>query len=199
VTTRARRALHARALAVFVASCALMLVCVAGAPTAPAQRRPRRTLAEMGVVIPPENAADLAAPIARPAPGDLAARGARLFDAIVHDAPNRALELFFPRGPFLVLKGIDDPGHYHGVLVRHYVSDIHALHTELLDLDRARFVGLELSRRWTWQAIRSEANALPYWAVRHSLLRYSVDGEERSFEVKALIHWGPRWYITHLK
>lgn len=166
---------------------------------APAQRRGRVSPAELGVVVPPENDARLTQPIPRPPPGDLEARAARLFDAIVHDTPDRALDLFFPRGPFLVLKGIDDPGHYHGVLVRHYVRDIHALHAELPQLERARFAGLELSRRATWQTVRSEANALPYWAVRHSLLRYTVDGEERSFEVKALIHWGQRWYITHLR
>jgi hypothetical protein len=164
----------------------------------PAQRRARVTPAELGIVVPPENDARLTQPIPLPAPGDLEARAARLFEAIVRDTPEGALELFFPRGPFLVLKGIDDPGHYHDVLVRHYVADIHSLHATLPDLERAQFAGLTLSRRATWQTVRSEANALPYWAVRHSLLRYTVGGAERSFEVKALIHWGQRWYITHL-
>ena len=174
-------------------------VALASASSVGAQRRARVTPADLGIVVPPENDARLTQPIPRPPPGDLAARAARLFDAIVHDDPARAMELFFPRGPFLVLKGIDDPGHYHDVLVGHFVRDIHALHAELPDLDRAHFAGLELSHRATWQTVHSEANALPYWAVRHSLLRYTVDGTERSFEVKALIHWGRRWYITHLR
>ncbi len=179
--------------ALVLATAALML-----AGRVPAQRRGRPSPASLGVVIPPENDARLAQPAPRPPVGDLEARAARLFAAVVRDAPEAAMDAFFPRGPFLVLKGIDDPGHYHGVLVRHYVRDIHALHASLPDLARARFVGLELSRRWTWQTVRSEANALPYWAVRHSLLRYTVDGQPRSLEIKTLIHWGQRWYITHL-
>lgn len=183
-----------RAVAWFTALLALTMTMAVWA-----QRRAHVTSAELGIVVPRENDARLTQPSPRPPPGDLAVRAARLFEAIVHDTPDLALELFFPRGPFLVLKGIADPGHYHDVLVNHYVRDIHTLHAELPDLSRAHFVGLELSRRATWQAVRSEANALPYWAVRHSLLRYTVDGAERSVEVRALIHWGPRWYITHLR
>lgn len=166
---------------------------------APAQRRPRLSPEALGIVVPPENDARLTQPPARPPIGDLVDRAARLFEAIVHDAPERAMDTFFPRGPFLVLKGIDDPARYHGVLVRHFVRDIRALHAELPDLARARFTGLTMSRRAAWQAIRSEANTLPYWAVRHSTLDYSVDGAARTLEVKVLIHWGQRWYITHLR
>jgi hypothetical protein len=183
--------------AISLAVLAAALFVLAG--RAPAQRRGRVSAEALGIVVPAENDARLTAPSPRPPIGDLSERAARLFDAIVHDAPERAMDAFFPRGPFLVLKGIDDPGRYHGVLVRHFVHDIHALHAELPDLARARFAGLTMSRRATWQAVRSEANALPYWAVRHSTLDYLVDGVARSIEVKVLIHWGPRWYITHLR
>jgi hypothetical protein len=183
-------------LAALATLAAVALLCAARVP---AQRRPRISTGALGIVVPAENDARLTRPPARPPVGDLVARAARLFDAIVHDAPDRAMDAFFPRGPFLALKGIDDPGRYHGVLVRHFAQDIHALHAELPDLARARFTGLTMSRRATWQAIRSEANALPYWAVRHSTLDYSVDGAPRTVEVKVLIHWGQRWYVTHLR
>lgn len=121
---------------------------------------------------------------------------ASLFQAIARDDPSAADEFFFPHDAFMVLKGIADPGAYWTILHRHYERDIHTLHARVPA--GARYARFELSHRATWQEIRSEANALPYWAIRHSLVHYAVDGTDGTFEVNVLIDWGPRWYVTHL-
>jgi hypothetical protein len=85
------------------------------------------------------------------------------------------------------------------VLYNHYVADIHALHASLPDLPNATFGQLTLNRRGGWVERRQEANALPYWASRHSVVTYRAGTRERRFEIRTLINWGPRWYVTHLR
>src|SRR5687768_5150958 len=80
------------------------------------------------VAIPEHNSARLRAPAPLPPVGDAAEKGRRLFEAIVADAPDRAMDFFFPRDAFLVLKGIGNPGAYHDRLVATYRRDIHELH-----------------------------------------------------------------------
>ncbi|MGE0784877.1 MAG: hypothetical protein AB7S26_04250 [Sandaracinaceae bacterium] len=149
------------------------------------------------VAIPDENRADLEQPPPRPPPGDAPERAARLFEAILANEPDRASDFFFPRDAFSVLKGIRDPDRYWQVLYQHYERDIGALHAEIPA--GATFARLEMTRRGGWVARREEANALPYWASRHDWIHYRVGERESRFEVRTLITWGTRWYITHLR
>ena len=170
-----RRALLAIPLALLAASVA-------------AQERP---------AVPSENDPRATEPPPRPPAGDTPERAARLFEAIVRDDPNHAREFFFPREPFLILKGIADPGRYWDVLWRHYERDIHELHASLPE--GATFDRFVMSRRGGWVERRQEANALPYWACRHSWIYYRAGEREQRFEIRTLINWGPRWYVTHLR
>jgi hypothetical protein len=149
------------------------------------------------VAIPEENSANRSTPPPRPPPGDAEERAAHLFDAILADDPERARDLFFPRDPFRVLKAIADPDRYWQVLWSHYERDIHALHGEIPA--GATFVRLEMTRRGGWVGVREEANALPYWASRHDWIHYRVGEREQRFELRTLITWGTRWYITHIR
>jgi hypothetical protein len=152
--------------------------------------------------IPAHNRADLTEPPPRPPVGDAAERAARLFDAIVRDEPALAEDFFLPQDAFRLIKGIADPDTLWTRIHHAYQEDIHELHA-LPDLDRATFGRLELSRRRGWVRVREESNRLPYWAQRHNWLYYTfsrADGtsEERRIEVRTMIAWDDRWYITHL-
>lgn len=149
------------------------------------------------VEIPDENDWRRDTPPPRPPVGDAAERAERLFEAILRDDPEHARDFFFPREPFLVLKGIADPERYWNVLLRHYERDIHALHEEIPA--QASFDRFVMTRRGGWVERRQEANALPYWASRHDWIYYRDGERERRFEVRTLINWGPRWYVTHLR
>ncbi len=152
------------------------------------------------VPVPPENTATRAdEPPARPPAGDVEQeRARRLFEAVVHDDPNRAQDFFFPKEAFRHVKAIADPDGYWDRLMRRYRDDIHALHESIADLDRAEFERLEVVRRGGWVRPREEGNALPYWAARHNRLHCRVGDEARTLEVRVLITWGSRWYVTHL-
>jgi hypothetical protein len=154
----------------------------------------------MPAPIPEENALGRAddPPPRPPADERTQARARRLFEAVVRDDPRLAQDLFFPREAFRHVKGIADPDGYWQRLFARYQADVRALHAALPGLERAEFERLEVVRRGGWVRPGEEANRLPYWVARHNLLHYRIDGAPRSFEVRVLITWGDRWYVTHL-
>jgi hypothetical protein len=161
-----------------------------------AMRNGDPTVAE--VAVPAENEARRADdPPPRPPPGELEQeRGRRLLEAIVHDDPARAQDFFFPLEAFIPLKGIANAAEYWHRLFERYAVDIHALHATV-PAD-AVFERLEVVTRGGWVRPREEGNRLPYWAARHNRLHYRTGGETRVLEVRVLITWADRWYITHL-
>lgn len=151
------------------------------------------------IPIPEHNRAELAEAPPRPPVGDADARARRCFDAIVRDEPALATDFFLPKEAFRAIKGIADPDALWDRIFRAYEGDVHELHAVLgADASRAEFVRLEPSRRRAWVRVREESNRLPYWAQRHSWIVYRVGDEERRFEVRTMIAWDDRWYVTHL-
>ncbi len=151
--------------------------------------------------IPPENARSLRAPPRRPPPGDVDSRARLLVEALRTGAPadvQRAEGFFLPREPFLAIKDMSGAAGYFTTLLRWYRRDIEAERAQRRDWTGARFEGFELSRACTWMTIGREANRLPYWSCYRSSLRVAVGGQSRRVEVRVMIHWGDRWYATHL-
>jgi hypothetical protein len=134
----------------------------------------------------------------RPPEGDIHDKARRLWDAIVHDDPARASDVFFPREPFLQIKNMQDPGRYYDKLRARFDHDIHALHASTPDLDHATFERFELARRGGYVRVREEGNRLPYWASRHSRLHYRVGKQLRALDVRVVIAWEDVWYVIHL-
>jgi hypothetical protein len=121
-----------------------------------------------------------------------------LLDAVVSDDPARARELFLPRDAFAMIKAVNQPDPLHARLLRAFERDIHALHASLPGIEHAQFVRVELSRRRSFVKPGEEANRLPYWAQRHAWLVYRVGEREQRFELRVMIAWNDRWYLTHL-
>jgi hypothetical protein len=129
------------------------------------------------------------------------ARVAALWAAVVADDPEKAMPFFFPVGAYQQVKDISDPASdWKHRLVAAYVRDVHALHARLgADATRATFASFDLpDARARWVDPGEEYNKLGYFRVFGSKLRYTVDGESRSFEVKSLISWRGEWFVVHL-
>lgn len=153
------------------------------------------------LAIPPENARSLRAPPRRPPPGDVDVRARLLVDALRTGEPadlQRAEGFFLPREPFLAIKDMSGASGYFATLLRWYRRDIQAERARRRDWSGARFEGFDLSRACTWMAVGREANRLPYWSCYRSTLRVAVGGRTERVEVRVMIHWGDRWYATHL-
>ncbi len=129
------------------------------------------------------------------------ARAASLWDAILHDDPDRAMPFFFPVAAYEQVKDIPTPSNdWTHRLVRNYARDIHALHARLGDYcDRAKLVGIDIpDDHAKWVNPGGETNKIGYWRVFGSKLRYSVDGDEKTFPIVSFISWRGDWYVVHL-
>ncbi len=180
---------------------------VASLPISPAAKpsstgAPTSTSTSTATATPPDSSA---LPQTRDRPGsDSAAFNARvaaLWDAIVHDDPDRALTFFFPVGAYQQVKDIPDPASdWKRRLVAAYARDIHAFHKRLgKNADSAKFVSFDVpDDRAKWVDPGNELNKLGYWRVFGTRLRYVDDGKEKTFEIMSLISWRGEWFVVHL-
>ncbi len=106
--------------------------------------------------------------------------------------------LFFSADAFNQVKGIADPAAYFKQLIKWFHNDV--------TKERSR---LKEGAPWTvdgfkrggckWKEKGTEANALPYWSCyKNKVLVKNAKGQHETVEVRAIINWGPHWYITHL-
>jgi hypothetical protein len=124
-----------------------------------------------------------------------------LWDAVVHDEPERALPAFFPRTAYEQVKAVGNPeADWRRRLVGAYRRDIHALHKRLgAHAGEAKLLGIDVPPdRPRWVEPGEEYNKLGYWRVYGTRVRYEVEGRERSFGVSSLISWRGEWYVVHL-
>ncbi len=130
---------------------------------------------------------------------ELQDRAKGLFEAIVHDEPERAEAFWFPKEPFVPLKDVKDPGKYWNQLHKSYVNDVHALHKKRKSWEGAEFVKFEGWARSKWVPPGDEANKIGYHRAFHGKLHYKAGGEDGEMDVHTIITWQGRWYVTHLR
>jgi hypothetical protein len=180
-----------RAIQPSVGALCLSLVAALRDPSARADPWPR-------IAIPAHNALTLRAPPPRPGPGDVPDRARTVVDALNAASDDAALGFFLPLEPFLAIKDMDGARGYHGRLIRAYRRDIARYRALLPAGTRAEFVRFEPSRSCTWMRVGREANRLPYWSCYGSRLVVRAGAATLSLRVHVMIHWGDRWYVTHL-
>lgn len=168
---------------------------------APSSTSPASALADAGV-----DPGTLPQTHDKPEPSGAAfdARIAALWDAIVHDDPDRALPAFFPVTAYEQVKNMPSPSSdWRRRLVAAYKRDIHALHKRLAsggsEVAEAKLVRAEVPMdRARWIDVGEEGNKLGYFRVYGTRIVYTSDGKERSFDVSSLISWRGEWYVVHL-
>lgn len=155
-------------------------------------------------------AADAAAPTAAAPPfaadnnlpptegPELQDRAKSLLEAVIHDEPQLGDPFWFPKEPFIPLKDVKGPDKYWEQLHRSYGSDIHAIHKKRKSWTGVVFERFEIGSKPKWVKPGEEANKIGYHRSFRGKLHYTVDGQSESFEVRTVITWQGRWYITHL-
>ena len=129
------------------------------------------------------------------------ARARALWNAIVFDEPDRALTAFFPLSAYRQVKAIPAPEtDWRRRLLSNFYRDIHVLHEHLGNrAQSAIFTELEVAaERARWIDPNEEGNAIGYWRVCGSKIRYELGARAYSLDVRSLISWRGEWYIVHL-
>ncbi len=128
-------------------------------------------------------------------------RVADLWDAIVHDDPDRAMPFFFPVAAYAQVKAIANPSSdFKHRLVANFVRDVHAAHKKLgahaLD---AKFISVEVPMNQArWVEPGEEGNKIGYFRVYGSKLNLEVAGVAMTIEITSMISWRGEWYLVHL-
>lgn len=129
---------------------------------------------------------------------ELQDRAKSLLDAVIHDEPPLGDSFWFPKEPFIPLKDVKGPDKYWEQLHRSYGSDIHAIHKKRKSWTGVVFEKFEIGSKPKWVKPGEEANKIGYHRSFRGKLHYLVDGQSESFEVRTIITWQGRWFITHL-
>lgn len=129
---------------------------------------------------------------------ELQDRAKSLLEAVIHDEPQLGDPFWFPKEPFIPLKDVKGPDKYWEQLHRSYGSDIHAIHKKRKSWTGVVFEKFEIGSKPKWVKPGEEANKIGYHRSFRGKLHYTVDGQSESFEVRTVITWQGRWYITHL-
>lgn len=129
---------------------------------------------------------------------ELQERAKNLLDAVIHDEPQLGDSFWFPKEPFIPLKDVKGPDKYWETLHRTYGSDVHALHKKRKSWAGVVFEKFEIGSKPKWVKPGEEANKIGYHRSFRGKLSYTVDGKSESFEVRTVITWQGRWFITHL-
>jgi hypothetical protein len=144
-------------------------------------------------LIPPENQAGAAMPDT----GSAEPMIRKLFEAVRTDDASLAADFFFPAAAFDLVKNMENPGRYHEKLVGWYAEDIHLAHTTAPDIEALVYDGFETGK-CRWMEPNTEGNKLPYWACRYNYFYGKSGDKRRRFDLRVMINWGKRWYVTHL-
>jgi hypothetical protein len=124
-----------------------------------------------------------------------------LWTAVLTDNPGAAMPFFFPLSAYLQVKAISNPASdWQNRLVAAYTRDIHNLHLNLgPNAAQAQLAGIDVPQSQAqWINPGVEYNKIGYWRVYGTRVRYTLNGQARSFAVASLISWRGEWYVVHL-
>jgi hypothetical protein len=129
---------------------------------------------------------------------ELQERAKGLLEAVIHDEPQLGDPFWFPKEPFIPLKDVKGPDKYWEQLHRTFGNDVHKLHKKHKSWDGAVFEKFEIGSKPKWVKPGEEANKIGYHRSFSGKLHYTLDGKSEAFEVRTIITWQGRWFITHL-
>jgi hypothetical protein len=160
-------------------------------------------LVQPGLVLAKESAVGVAVPDQNkeqgtiPAMDSVDALAQSLFTALQINDTSSARTLFFPEAEFVALKDIKDPLTYHKQLLSELDRDVNKLHTQLSAFKDLKYLSWKRGG-CKWKAVGTEYNKIAYWSCYRNRIIAESSGGKIEIDLKTLINWGDKWFITHL-
>jgi hypothetical protein len=131
---------------------------------------------------------------------ELSARAGHLLEAIARDDAQLAADILFPRDGWLATRDASDPGKdWEKRVAGPFRRAIRAMARRHADLDRARFVSIEMGQGVAQVMPRRHAWKKPLWTIRDCRLTFVVDGRTRTLSIREMTAWRGAWYVTRLR
>jgi hypothetical protein len=131
---------------------------------------------------------------------ELTTRARHLLEAAGKDDPDLATDIVFPRGGWVAMRDVDDPGKdWDRHIDSPFRRSLHAVFRRHESLARAQFVSFELGHALVQAVPRHHGWKKPLWTVRGSHVTYTVDGHTRALTIQEMTAWRGAWYVTRLR
>ena len=145
------------------------------------------------IVVPPQNKEMGTMP-----PMDSAdALAQSLFTALQNNDSSTANSLIFPEAEFIALKDIKDAKYYYKRLTLEIIRDFSKQQDQLKTYKDLKYVSFKRGG-CKWKAAGSEYNKIAYWSCYRNRILATADGKQIQLDLRTLINWGDKWFITHL-
>lgn len=145
---------------------------------------------------PPQNTD----PKAKPGFGTLIKLGesiAKDLSRLTANDASEAVDGFFPRAPFLILKKVPKPAEYFEMLMSEYRSQLKRVARDLKLSSPIEYLDFR-GGFCKWKPVDSEYNKIAYWSCYNSPLTLKMGEKKAIIKVRTVINWGEDWFVTHL-
>jgi len=131
---------------------------------------------------------------------DLQQRMRHLLEAVSQNNPDLANDALFPRDGYVLAKESSDPQKaWDKGISASFRRAVERQHKRLKGIEHAKYVGFELGHS-ILQLTPSKKNfKKPLWRVRHSKIKFTVEGRERTLDIAEMTAWRGAWYVTKLR
>lgn len=131
---------------------------------------------------------------------DLQQRMRHLLEAVSQNNPDLANDALFPRDGFIQAKESADPQKaWDKGIQSSYRRAVERQHNKLKGVQNAKYTGFELGHSIVQLTPSKKNFKKPLWRVRHSKIKFTVEGKERTLDIAEMTAWRGAWYVTKLR
>ncbi len=131
---------------------------------------------------------------------ELTTRARHLLEAIQKDDGELAGDMVFPRGAYLLVKDVPDPGKsWDTKVLAAFKSQVHVLHKRTKGIERAVFTSFELGQPAAEAMPKKHDLKKMLWRARRSRIGFTIDGRPSHFDIVEMTGWRGAWYVTKLR
>ncbi|MBX3233366.1 MAG: hypothetical protein KIT84_33765 [Labilithrix sp.] len=131
---------------------------------------------------------------------DLQQRMKHLLEAISQNNPDLANDALFPRDGYVLMKESSDPQKaWDRGISGNYRRSVERIHNRIKGIEHAKYVGFEIGHSIVQLQPSKKNFKKPLWRVRHSKIKFTLEGKERTLDIAEMTAWRGAWYVTKLR